>query len=251
MSPRGLLPGYSVTHMCGRYVSPEQAAIERAWHIGRHNNNPFRRRYNVLPTTNVPILRRAADADEFELIEARWGLIPHWWSKLKPPTSTINARSEEAVGKPMWRHPYRNARCLIPAVGWYEWKELERVDSATGEVRKYKQPYYLRVEREEPVCFAGLMSTWAPEGGEPKLTCAIMTRAPSESAAQIHDRMPVILSESAHRDWLDPEMKNAAKVAKIIATQAIDEVTHYPVSTRLNASKTDSEELIQPIEEPA
>lgn len=236
--------------MCGRYVSPEQAAIERAWHIGRHNNNPFlRRRFNVLPTTNVPILRRASGADELELTEARWGLIPHWWSKPKPPTSTINARSEEAAGKPMWRHPYRHARCLIPVVGWYEWKEMERTDPATGEVKTYKQPFYLRVDREGPVCFAGLMSTWTPEGGAPWLTCAIMTRAPSPSAAEVHDRMPVILKESAHSEWLDPEMKDAAKVAEIIATATIDKVKHYPVSTRLNSAKTDDEDLIQTLAE--
>jgi putative SOS response-associated peptidase YedK len=149
----------------------------------------------------------------------------------------------------MWRHPYRHARCLIPAVGWYEWKELHIVDAATGEVRTYKQPFYLHIEREKPVCFAGLMSTWTPEGGEPRLTCAILTRAPSPSAAEVHDRMPVILRESAHRDWLDPEMKNAPQVAELIATCTIDNVKHHPVSTRLNASKTDEQELIQPIEE--
>lgn len=142
---------YSLPTMCGRYVSPETAAIERTWHIGRTNSNPFRRRYNVLPTTDVPIIRRAPDADELELTEARWGLIPNWWSKPKPPTSTINARSEEAASKPMWRQPYRNARCLIPAVGWYEWKPMDRTDPATGEVKTYKQPFHLRVDREGPV----------------------------------------------------------------------------------------------------
>jgi putative SOS response-associated peptidase YedK len=233
--------------MCGRYVSPEQAAMEREWHIGRHSPNPFKRRYNVLPTTNVPILRRARDADEVELTEARWGLIPHWWSKPKMPTSTINSRSEEAAGKPMWRDAYRNARCLIPAVGWYEWREQERINPQTGEVQKYKQPYYLRVaEREGPVCFAGLMSFWKPESGEPRLTCAIMTRAPSPSAAQVHDRMPVILREEAHAEWLDTEIKDAARVAEIIATKTIDDVRHHAVSTRLNAAKVDNADLTEP-----
>lgn len=236
--------------MCGRYASPDTADIERAWHIGRHNNNPLRRRFNVLPTTNVPILRRAADADVLELTEARWGLIPHWWSKPKAPTSTINARSEEAAGKPMWREPYRQARCLIPAIGWYEWKPIDRTDPATGEVRSYKQPYYLRVVRDGPVCFAGLMCTWTPTGGEPRLTCAILTRAPSPSAAKVHDRMPVILVEAAHAEWIDQTMKDAARVAEIIATKAIDEVKHHAVGTRLNAAKTDSEDLVQPIVKP-
>ncbi len=233
--------------MCGRYVSPEQAEIERTWQIGRTNSNPFRRRYNVLPTTQVPILRRAVDADELELTEARWGLIPDWWSKPKPPTSTINARSEEAAGKPMWRHPYRHARCLIPAVGWYEWKPMERMDPATGEVTTYKQPFYLRAATDGPICFAGLLSIWTPVGGEPRLTCAILTRAPSPSAAEIHDRMPVILADTAHREWLDPEQQDAGKVAEIVRLCAVDDVKHYPVSTRLNSSKTDDEKLIEPV----
>lgn len=36
--------------MCGRYVSPDEAAIERAWHIGARNNNPFRRLFNAAST---------------------------------------------------------------------------------------------------------------------------------------------------------------------------------------------------------
>jgi len=233
--------------MCGRYVSPDTADIERQWHIGRHNSNPLHRRYNVAPTTDVPILRRAADADELELTEARWGLIPHWWSKPKMPTATINARSEEAASKPMWRDAYRNARCLIPAIGWYEWKPMERTDPATGEVKGYKQPFYLYVEPDKPVCFAGLMSTWTPAGGEPRLTCAILTRSPSPSAAVIHDRMPVILQDDAHRYWLDPEIKDAAKIAEIVTTRTLDKVNHYPVSTRLNSAKTDDADLIEPL----
>jgi putative SOS response-associated peptidase YedK len=46
--------------MCARYVSPDTAAIERAFHIGRANSNPFPRRFNVAPTMTVPIVRRPA-----------------------------------------------------------------------------------------------------------------------------------------------------------------------------------------------
>jgi amidohydrolase len=42
--------------MCGRYVSPEQAAIERAWRIGRATGTPLARRFNVAPTDLVPLL---------------------------------------------------------------------------------------------------------------------------------------------------------------------------------------------------
>jgi hypothetical protein len=52
--------------MCGRFVSPEEAAIERAFHLGRRDNpNPFARRFNVFPTawSSAPV----ADAGDRRL----------------------------------------------------------------------------------------------------------------------------------------------------------------------------------------
>lgn len=55
---------------------------------------------------------------------------------------TFTAHIEEAAVRPMWRQALRRPRCLIPAIGWYEWKELEVVDPVTDEVTKAKQPYF-------------------------------------------------------------------------------------------------------------
>lgn len=71
--------------MCGRYVSPDQAAIERERHIGRANSNPLPRRFNVAPTDLIPILCLDRESGELELTAARWGLIPNWWKDAKPP----------------------------------------------------------------------------------------------------------------------------------------------------------------------
>jgi putative SOS response-associated peptidase YedK len=233
--------------MCGRYVHPDAASIEREWHVGRENSNPFDWRYNVLPTSDVPILR--THSGEVVLTMARWGFIPHWWKDAKPPQSTINARSEEAAGKPMWRHAYRHARCLFPAEGWYEWRELERVDRETGEVKRYKQPYYMRRPDGAPFCFAGLMAWWQPpEAKDATLSCAILTRAAGGPAAEIHDRMPVILANDAHAEWLDTVVVDPARVAAIVAERAQTEFVFRPVSTAINGRAADNARLIEPIE---
>src|SRR6267154_1221386 len=52
--------------------------------------------------------------------------------------------AEEASGKPMWRDAWSRARCLIPAEGWYEWQAVERVDPATGEIKRAKQLHFIR-----------------------------------------------------------------------------------------------------------
>src|SRR5258707_7530441 len=189
--------------MCGRYVSPETAAIEREWHIGRRSGTVFARRYIVAPTMMVQIIR-SAEASELELSDARWGFMPAWWKQAKPPARCYNAISEQAAIKTMWRDAYRSARCLIPALGWYEWKAQQQ----------RKQPYYVFPDTERPIAFAGLMSLWTAPGKAPLLTCAIMTRPASPSIAAVHDRMPVVLRASAHAAWLDARPGDAAEIGK-------------------------------------
>ncbi|MCG6875821.1 MAG: SOS response-associated peptidase [Betaproteobacteria bacterium] len=235
--------------MCGRYVHPDDAAMERAWHVGRDNSNPFARQFNVLPTSIVPLLRRDPESGKLALAGARWGLIPHWWKDAMLPKFTINARAEEAAGKPMWRHAWRHARCLIPAEGWYEWRELERVSRETGEVKKYKQPYYIHRSDEHPFCFAGLMALWQKSGSDDMtLSCAIITKPAAGPATEVHDRMPVVLPEQAFEEWSDPALTDAARVQSIIAECAQSDFAFHAVSTKVNSSRNAGPDLIEPAE---
>ncbi len=232
--------------MCGRYVSPDTAAIERAFHVGRDNGNVFVRRFNVLPTTDVPVLRGVADLDGFDLCAARWGFIPFWWKQDKPPSHCFNARSEEAAGKPMWRDAWRKSRCLIPAAGWYEWQAAQKPDAQTGEIKPYKQPHFISAPDGQLLAMAGLLSMWALPGEQPKLTCAIITRAAAPSVADVHDRMPVILPASSFAAWLDPKPQSSETVGALIAAAQLD-FKHHAVSTRLNSAKNDEQSLLEPV----
>ena len=233
--------------MCGRYVSPEQAAIERAWRIGRVTGNPLVRRFNVAPTDPVPLL--VNDRGVLTLGTARWGLIPHWWKQEKPPKLSFNARIEEAAAKPMWRDPMRFGRCLVPAEGWYEWRVTEETDPQTGEIVKAKQPHYIRRHDGRLLCFAGLLSRGSVSGGaEPQLTCAILTTAAAGALADLHDRMPVVLSDEAHDAWLDRALKDPAQASALARDrQAPDAFTHFPVCKLVNSTRNDGPELIEPL----
>jgi putative SOS response-associated peptidase YedK len=234
--------------MCGRYVSPEQAAIERAWKIGRLTGNPLARRFNVAPTDSVPLL--ALDHGVLTLGTARWGLIPRWWKEAKPPKLSFNARLEDAAGKPMWRDPMRVGRCLVPAEGWYEWRVIEQTDPQTGEIVQAKQPHYIRRRDGRLFCFAGLMSRRSvPEGAEPQMTCALLTAAASGPLSEVHDRMPVVLPDDLHDRWLDRSLKDAAQASALVReSQRPEAFIHFPVRKLVNSTRNDGPELIEPLE---
>lgn len=233
--------------MCGRYVSPTEADMERYWALtDAQIRNPLAQRFNVAPTVSVPILFQ--EDGRLVLDAARWGLIPMWWDRPKPPSFTFNTRIEEAATKPMWREALKKTRCLVPAMGWYEWKEVEQVDPATGEVEKIKQPYFLHLPGRRMIAFAGLMSPrWdTPENTGLVYSCSIMTKEAEWPAVDVHTRMPVILPQPAHTAWLDPQQTDAGKVLEMAREVSVRDVEFYPVSTRVNHSKNEGAELLKP-----
>jgi len=96
------------------------------------------------------------------------------------------------------------------------------------------------------LAMAGLLSMWALPGEEPKLTCAIITRAAAPSVADVHDRMPVILPASSFAAWLDPKPQSSETVGALIAAAQLD-FKHHAVSTRLNSAKNDEQSLLEPV----
>ena len=236
--------------MCGRFVSPEERALERAFELGRRDNpNPFARRFNVFPTDTIPFLRQPANSDKLELATGRWGMVPHWWKEAKPPKTSFNARLEEAADKPMWRDAFARSRCLIPAEGWYEWQAVERVDPSTGEIQKAKQPYFIRAKDAELFSFAGVMAYWKSPEGEALRSCAILTAKAEGALAQIHERAPVVLPPEAYGAWLDRKLNDPAK-AKALAERRVASTgfTQWKVRLLVNNAKSDGPELIEPLE---
>ncbi len=228
--------------MCGRYVSPSERAIEAYWHIGARDSGRWIQRFNVAPTTSVPMLRQGDDG-QLELVPARWGLIPFWWKDIKPPTMSFFARSEEAANKPMWRQSLRTHRCLMPAQGWYEWNPHQEVRNASG--RLVHQPYYLYSPRDAVLGIAGMWASWTAPDGQTITSCALLTREAAPAIQAIHGRMPVVLPPEQFALWLAPGTPGE-QVQQAIA-QARDDFTGHAVSTRVNSVQNDDEGLIEAI----
>jgi putative SOS response-associated peptidase YedK len=110
--------------MCGRYVSPDEASIEREFTLVR-TEWQFPPSYNVAPTQNVPVVRVNKTGERTGAL-LHWGLIPFWAKGVQPEYSTINATIEKLKDAATWRGPWkRGQRCIMPALGFYEWVRHE------------------------------------------------------------------------------------------------------------------------------
>jgi putative SOS response-associated peptidase YedK len=218
--------------MCGRYLiisSPE--AIRRFFQYPEQPNFPAR--YNVAPTQPIPIVRLTEGRRQLALV--RWGLIPAWVNDPREFSLLINARGESVNDKPAFRNAMKRRRCLIPADGFYEWKD------EGGR----KRPYVVRPRGGGPIAFAGLWETWMGPNGEEMETAAIITTEASRDVAHIHHRMPVVVPPEAFDLWLDPNADATTATALIVpAPPGLLEA--YEISTAVNRVVNDSAALLDP-----
>lgn len=219
--------------MCGRFTLHtlvnlilQQCGIEEiSWEV--------KPRYNIAPSQDIPVIRQQDGKRRIDPL--RWGLIPAWAKDPKIGYTMINARSETAAEKPSFRAAMKSRRCLIPADGFYEWKKEG----------KTKQPFLIRRQDEQPFMFAGLWEGW-DKGEGPIESCTILTTAANDFMAPLHDRMPVILSPNDYAAWLNPDEKDATKLAYLFEPPADNELVMYPVNKIVSNARNEGPQCIEP-----
>jgi putative SOS response-associated peptidase YedK len=219
--------------MCGRFTlrSSPRAVAEA---FGLSDIPDFEPRYNIAPTQPVAAIRLQEGHRQLSFLH--WGLIPSWALDPSIGNRMINARAEGLADKPSFRSAFKKGRCLVVADGFYEWQKAG----------KAKQPFYITLKDERPFAFAGLAEHWH-RGGQVIDSCTIVTTEPNELMADIHDRMPVILSPDDYDLWLDPEFQGKDKLLSMLRPCAADGMTAYPVNTVVNSPKNEKAECVEPV----
>jgi putative SOS response-associated peptidase YedK len=228
--------------MCGRFVSsstsdeiaqyfdaepPTEAAIEPSW--------------NVAPTNDVYVVLQ--DGGTRRVASHHWGLVPFWAKTPAIGSKMINARAEGLAEKGAFKHAFRTRRCIVPVDAFYEWQKVPG--------QKAKQPYLIARSDGEPLAFAGLWEEWRGpdrDGDERLRSASIITTAPNDLMATIHDRMPVILPPTAWDAWLDPDDADVDALGKLLVPAPSDLLVLRPVSTAVNNVRNDGPHLADEVE---
>jgi putative SOS response-associated peptidase YedK len=222
--------------MCGRFrqTRSQKQLEERFQAEGDVDVAP---RFNIAPTQPVITVRQKKDELARRFSMMRWGLIPSWAKDLSIGNTTVNARSETVTTTLSFSEAIQSRRCLIPADGFYEWKKMGRI----------RQPYCFEVGEGELFALAGLWDEWKNPTGEIIQSCTVLTTTPNTLLANIHDRMPVIVSPDKYGLWLNPEVQDFADVRKIFKPYDPSLMRSYPVNLKLNNVQNDDADSAAPI----
>jgi putative SOS response-associated peptidase YedK len=138
-------------------------------------------------------------------------------------------RAETVETKPFFRDAFKRTRCLIPLSGYYEWQ------ATPGG----KQPWYFTAADGSPLLTAAeLWDEWKERAsGEQIKSCTMIITEPNDFVAEVHDRMPVLLTEDQFVPWLRGEAGT-----EVLKPAPDDYLQRWSVSRRVNSSKADADD---------
>ncbi|HLI19959.1 MAG TPA: SOS response-associated peptidase [Stellaceae bacterium] len=223
--------------MCGRYLL-KTAPEELARLFGFLERPNFAAHYNIAPTQEVPVIRqRRQPAGERSLAALRWGLVAPWADNPKAGPPLINARAESLLEKPTFRGAFQRRRCLVPADGYYQWREGDAT----------KQPYLVARRDRAPFAFAGIWERWGSRHDPAAAldSFAIITTDANDFLSSFHHRMPVVLPADGYAKWLDPDA-DGESVLDLLAPSPNDLLEAVPLGKAVNSNRADGPELLEP-----
>ncbi len=219
--------------MCGRYSLPDPEDIPIHFK-GTRIGYDVKPRFNVAPSQSLPVVVSEGEK-HVELM--RWGLVPFWAKDEKIGYKMINARAETLSVKPSFRKALSLQQCIVPAGGFFEWKQIG----------KEKIPYYIFLKNTDLFGFAGLYDVWHDKEGKDLKTYTIITTEPNELVGTIHNRMPAILEKKDEETWLNPDISEPERLVKLLHPYPSEEMEAHPVSHLVNAPANDTKEVIKPV----
>ena len=186
---------------CRYFIEPESVLLEQYGDAANHTS--LRERFlhtsskklitqgEVRPADLAPVLATSRGGEK--------AVFPMLWGFNVQNRSLLpNARSETAASKPLFQEAWKAHRCVIPASWYYEWEHFVRPNGKkeTGE------KYLIQPKGDRVTWLCGL---YRFEEDLPHFV--ILTKAPSEQIAFIHDRMPLMLREKDIDEWISPDTK--------------------------------------------
>ena len=219
------IPERAAAGMCGRFGLFD-GIDDLAWHfnVSPEDLDGYAPRWNIAPT--MPILTVGRDR---VVIVVRWGI-----RGSRDGRPLFNARSETVHWLPAFRDAFRRGRCLIPASGFYEWRQ----QSSGG-----KAPVWAHRVDGKPIAFAGVID----DDGRSEPSAAIITTEPNSLLAPVHHRMPVVLEPEAWRQWLHDDSRSTDLRALMLPREWPNLALRY-VSHAVNRTGNDGPHLVVAID---
>ena len=215
--------------------------------------------YNVAPTTTVStVVKRHSEPDDESTRRVRlmrWGLVPPWaktGERRRPGHQEGSAADQRPRrdGHHVGGVPQLRQGQAVPGADGRLVRVASQRRDRIGEEGAEDAVLHVRRRRRAAVHGGVVVDVAArrtvPKDAAPLLSCTIITTDSAGPLAEIHDRMPLTISEADWDRWLDPDAPIDEGLLR--GHGDLDRIEIREVSRLVNSVRNNGPELIEPAE---
>lgn len=192
----------------------------------------YKERYNAAPTQILPVLTQGSAGYSFFY----WGQIPEWSNNKSISDKLILANAEKISQQSQGKQALSKNRCIVPADGYYDWKQVSR---------KGRIPYRVIWRDGKLFSMAGIWEEFEDDNGQNVHTFRILTTPANKYLSDLGTRMPLIIPKEREHDWLAADTASD-DIEDLLTTYESDEFHMYTVSPRVSDVSLDQPSLVKP-----
>ncbi|MBP1918927.1 SOS response-associated peptidase [Youngiibacter multivorans] len=150
------------------------------------------RRYNAQDLDRFAREKKDVYPGNHSLAITEEGFLEPVWGYPMEKKLIINARSETAYEKSMFKRSMSEGRCLIPANLFYEWQGEKKVK-------------HMISTDDRHMMLGGIHQVFRNPDGKPEERFTILTMDSKDEMAKVHSRIPVIVPKGKYARYLNHE----------------------------------------------
>ncbi|MFY0625387.1 MAG: SOS response-associated peptidase [Reichenbachiella sp.] len=189
--------------------------------------------YNASPSQQLPVV---TNLNKKEISFLFWGLNKAWSNNKSISNKLISVDVESVQSKGPLLSALMKRRCLIPADGFYFWKQYGK---------KRKTPHYFHKSDDELFSLIGIWEEFEDMDGNSNLTFKILERPNYSGIEEFGPKMPVIISSDDEIRFLDDYTSEEEIFNILLNDEAVAGLSNHPVSPHISNPSNNSKELIQ------
>ena len=201
--------------------------------LGVKNTGDYAPTYNAAPTQKLPIIT-SKQPDRIQRFY--WGLFSKLSNNKAMSPRLFNLTANALLTKSMHKKSLLEYRCLIPADGFYTWKQI---------AKKQQTPYYFHPNDRKAFFIAGIWEEYEDLDGSTSQSFNMITVPSWDPVSLFQNDIPAILTLDQAKIWLSSYSSENDLSAVLEKIYPID-LSYYTVSPLINNLKVSDQSLIEP-----
>ncbi|UXX80909.1 SOS response-associated peptidase [Reichenbachiella carrageenanivorans] len=190
--------------------------------------------YNAAPTQQLPIV---TDAAKNKISFLFWGTNKEWSNNKSISPKLLTCDRDQLLSKTTLRSALEKHRCLIPANGFYLWKQYGK---------KRKTPHYFHNPSEPLISLPGIWEENEDMEGHVHYTFRIIEVPNYNNTPEFGTHMPGVLPIDLEKKWLDSYSTTEELMQILHNTDGTEKITYHSVSPLITNVSNNGEHLIKP-----